>query len=244
MRIIGVVQARLGSTRFPRKILQPIATEGEHDVSMLSFLLSRLTRSHYLDRIIVAVPPADFEEIAAADVIPDPDPVPIGLMAPVCHESDLIARHVLVAREHDADLIVRVPSDNPFVDPCWVDIAIQAAIGGRHGLVDTLTLDYPARIGLGGDAIDGLGAEVYSRALLEAMHHDGRGMREHPRDLARNFAHPPSMFGVLGLDWRHGPMRFDVDEPHHLERLRRIVRHLPPHFNARMLNDLPDEYLR
>ena len=49
MKVISLVQARMGSTRFPGKVLQPIL-----DVTLIEMLLARLSKSKELDDIVVA----------------------------------------------------------------------------------------------------------------------------------------------------------------------------------------------
>lgn len=231
MKVVGVVQARLGSTRFPNKVLARI-TQFE---SVLSFLLGRLTRSYYLDLIVVATPSkAEAEEMESEQH--ERDPVPTEFRWYDVPEDDLVARHAAVAREFDADFIVRVPSDNPFVDPFLVDLAIHYAIYGNPGTVyDNL------RQRCAGGILDGLGAEVYPRAVIKALDALETTEREHPRAAIAlgNY----ELCEGRDPEWQHGPATFDVNTPADLERLSRLVKLLPPHFNARHLNALPHEVL-
>lgn len=240
MRIVGVVQARLGSTRFPRKVLADLA-----GVPMLVFLLRRLARSYYLDELVVATPLSDRDEIAdevqamrflgirANPQDSDFNGRHIGFRAYDVPEDDLVGRHAAVAREFDADLIVRVPGDNPFVDPHFVDMAVARADWNRYRPAELPTT---LALYVTGGILDGLGAEVYTREQIEALDHV-EDVREHPHE---------------GLDarradfrdWRHGEMRFDVNTPGDLARLNRIAAAMPgPFFTARHLNAAPHELL-
>ena len=51
MKIIAIVQARLGSTRYPKKILEKIKNK-----SLIELLLQRLSLSKSISDIVVAIP--------------------------------------------------------------------------------------------------------------------------------------------------------------------------------------------
>ena len=56
MKIVGLVQARMGSTRLPGKVLKKII-----DKPMIELLLERLSKSNELDEIVVATSEKVFE---------------------------------------------------------------------------------------------------------------------------------------------------------------------------------------
>ncbi|UCE99398.1 MAG: glycosyltransferase family protein [Planctomycetota bacterium] len=109
-KTVGIVQARIGSTRLPGKVLLPLG-----DRCVLQWVLDRLARAERLDQIVVATSlKADDDAIAECC-----DRWGIGCFRG--SENDLLDRFVSTARAFDADLVVRVNADNPLVDPHYVD---------------------------------------------------------------------------------------------------------------------------
>ena len=114
MKTVAVVQARMGSTRLPGKVLLDLVGE-----PMLVRDMNRLSRSRTLDEVIVAttVKPAD-------DVIID-----------LCQqrewpyfrgsEADLLDRYYRAAKRYHADVVVRITSDCPLIEPQVVDRVVQ-----------------------------------------------------------------------------------------------------------------------
>src|ERR1700750_3327786 len=109
-RIVAVIQARMGSTRLPGKVLKPIAGK-----PLLWHIVHRLRASRLIEDIAIATTtnPADeaIVEFAAAEGV-------TVLRGP---EDDVLARFAMAAEAMDADVIVRVSSDAPFIDAHFVD---------------------------------------------------------------------------------------------------------------------------
>src|ERR1700744_798077 len=117
LRIVAVVQARMGSTRLPGKVLKPIAGQ-----PLLWHIVHRLKRSQFIEQIAIAtsVNPLDdaiVEWGRANDV-----PVVRG------PEDNVLARFARAAELLDADIIVRVSADVPFIDAGFVDHLITSLL--------------------------------------------------------------------------------------------------------------------
>jgi spore coat polysaccharide biosynthesis protein SpsF len=116
-RIVAVIQARMGSTRLPGKVLKPVAGK-----PLLWHIVHRLKRSTLIDAIAVAtsVNPHDdaIVEFCALNAIT----VVRGA------EDDVLARFARAAEVTDADIIVRVNADAPFIDAEFIDHLTQALI--------------------------------------------------------------------------------------------------------------------
>jgi spore coat polysaccharide biosynthesis protein SpsF len=113
MRRTIVVQARMTSTRLPGKVLMDLAGR-----PMLERQLERLTRCTEVDEIVLAV-----------TTNPDDEPLVdlarrIGLRWYRGSEHDVLARYVGAAREAQAELVVRVTSDCPLIDPREADVVV------------------------------------------------------------------------------------------------------------------------
>jgi 3-deoxy-manno-octulosonate cytidylyltransferase (CMP-KDO synthetase) len=110
--IIGVIPARLESTRFPRKILFPIRNK-----PMIMHVYERALKANKLDRVVIAV---DSQE--TIDTLKDCD-VEI-VMTSSKHQSgtDRIAE---VVTNIDAEIIINIQGDEPMLDPEMIDDLIS-----------------------------------------------------------------------------------------------------------------------
>ncbi|MFC1784888.1 3-deoxy-manno-octulosonate cytidylyltransferase [Candidatus Neomarinimicrobiota bacterium] len=110
--VIGVIPARLESTRFPRKILFPIRNK-----PMIMHVYERAITSQILNRVIIAV---DSQE--TVDALKDYDVEVI--MTSLKHQSgtDRIAEAV---ENIDAELIINIQGDEPMLDPKMIDDLIS-----------------------------------------------------------------------------------------------------------------------
>ena len=124
MRRVAIVQARMTSGRLPGKVLMDIAGR-----PMLAHVVDRLRRCARLDDVVVAVTdnPEDDPLVRAVD----------GLDARWYRgsEHDVLGRYAGAAREAEAELVVRVTSDCPLLDPVETD-AVIAAIEQRRDSCD------------------------------------------------------------------------------------------------------------
>ncbi|HEY2069382.1 MAG TPA: NTP transferase domain-containing protein [Rhizomicrobium sp.] len=117
LRIVAVVQARMGSTRLPGKVLKPIAGQ-----PLLWHIVHRLKRSQFIEQVAVAtsINPRDdaiVEWCRENNVAVVRGP-----------EDDVLARFARAAELLDADVIVRVSSDAPFIDAGFVDHLIASLL--------------------------------------------------------------------------------------------------------------------
>ena len=127
MRTLVVVQARMGSSRLPGKVMLPLAGRP---------LLERM-----LQRVLAAEFP--FQVCVATSTAPDDEPIrQLGkrLAVPVVsgHPTDLLERHLLAGRTFNADVIAKIPSDCPLIDPAVVDTVFTRFVEGQ-GAFDLVT---------------------------------------------------------------------------------------------------------
>ena len=117
IRIVAVIQARMGSTRLPGKVLRPVAGQ-----PLLWHIVHRLKKCRLLEDIAVAttVNPADEAIVEWCNAN--------GVMVVRGPEDDVLARYAKAAEKLDADVIVRVSSDAPFIDPAFVDHLVATLI--------------------------------------------------------------------------------------------------------------------
>lgn len=120
MKIVAIIQARMGSTRLPGKVMLPIGTK-----SMLTRVVRRVQKSQVLDRVIVATStqPDDNRIEEECNILNVP-----------CFrgsETDVLDRYFHAAKQYEADLIVRITADCPVIDPQIIDLVVMKCIQSK-----------------------------------------------------------------------------------------------------------------
>ena len=119
--ILGVLQARLGSERFPGKVLKPVLGK-----PMLSLQLQRLGRSRRMDALLVATS-ADPGDDAIASLCRE-------MQVPCFRGSqdDVLDRVYRAAGVYGPRHVVRLTGHCPLADPAVVDEVIAEHLAGDH----------------------------------------------------------------------------------------------------------------
>lgn len=117
MRIVAVIQARMGSTRLPGKVLKPIAGK-----PLLWHIVHRLRKSRLIQEVAVATSTSPRDDAIAEFGRHN------GIAVVRGAEDDVLARFARAAEQLDADVVVRVNADAPFIDADFVDHLVTAMI--------------------------------------------------------------------------------------------------------------------
>lgn len=206
MNIVAILQARMGSTRLPGKVMLPLA--GEPLVDQVYFRTARATCLH---RTIVAMPKQDYNAVRLSRIpfndffLYDGD------------ENDLVGRYLAAATRYQADLIVRVPCDNPCIDPEYIDAAIKQYLTGNY-IFYTNTQEWTC-----GEHIDGIGCEVFSMSRLKLLDILTQGEYAHTQGYRE---HPHRWFYDHLNVWKPDPtIRLDVNTQADYEFIKTIYDH-------------------
>jgi spore coat polysaccharide biosynthesis protein SpsF len=206
VRRVIVVQARMTSTRLPGKVLMDVAGR-----PLLERELERLERCARADEVMLAVTdnPDDDPLVALAERR--------GLRWYRGSEHDVLARYAGAAREARADLVVRVTSDCPLIDPDETD-AVIAALEQRRA-----TCDYASNR-LEPHLPRGLDTEALWRDALERMDRmaTSRPAREHVTWFC--YAERPDLFALHSVrrPVDAHDLRWTVDTEQDLAMVRRL----------------------
>lgn len=209
MTTLLIVQARMTSTRLPGKVLLPLAGE-----PMLTRLVERLRRVQRADGIVIAT---------TTNATDDPIAALCSQLGVPCHrgsEHDVLSRYADAARLHGADVVVRITSDCPLIDPSLIDQVIAVHEEGDSDYVSNMlppTWPY------------GMAVEVFSAAALAQAHAEATQAAErehvtpfiywHPeRYRLRNVASPVDL----------SQHRWTVDTPEDYALVGRLFDHLMP----------------
>jgi spore coat polysaccharide biosynthesis protein SpsF len=186
MKTLAIVQARLGSSRFPGKVLQPILGR-----PMLWYIVDRLRHVPSVASIVVAVPDG-------------PKDAPLrqfcqenGIQSFSGNEFDVLDRFYRAAKEYGGDPILRITADCPLVDPALIQELIEIYQRGNYDHIGVAT-------GAGADHLqegrfpDGLDCECFSFAALERSWREATDVRDREH-VTRYMWHNPHLFRCNNL---------------------------------------------
>lgn len=122
MKLVVVIQARLGSSRLPGKIALPLAGK-----PLLERMLERVQAARLPDRVVVATTRLTQDDAVAGMAAEAGVPVFRG------HPTDLLDRHYRAGLAHRAGAVVKIPSDCPLIDPAAIDRVLQAFLADPEG---------------------------------------------------------------------------------------------------------------
>jgi spore coat polysaccharide biosynthesis protein SpsF len=160
-KVVAIVQARMGSTRLPGKVLMDLGSD-----TVLSRVVRRLRRARLVNEVVVAT------TTAAADDAIVLESERLGVSSFRGSEDDVLDRYYHARQEAEAETVVRITSDCPLIDPELVDETIKLFLNEHADYAsNVLTRKFPR----------GLDAEVFTAAALEKAWRDAREphQREH-----------------------------------------------------------------
>lgn len=208
MKIVALVQARMGSTRLPNKVMKPVG-----GVPMIELLLSRLSRAKEIDQIVVAT-----------SVDPRNHPLvehvrKLGYACEQGSENDVLDRFVQAAKNNRADVVVRITGDCPLVDPELVDEVIR---GFKSAGVDYFSNVSPPTYP------DGLDIEVFSFNVMEQAHRESEKAFDHEH--VTPYLREAGRFKTAAMqhDEDLSALRWTVDEPTDFAVIEKVFQHFHP----------------
>ena len=154
MKVVAIVQARIGSIRLPNKVLKPLV-----GMPMIEILLKRLSKSKLINEIVLATS-IDKKNTPLLNHVKS-----LGFTCKQGSEDDVLERYFQVAQETNADVIVRITGDCPLVDPDLVDECISS--------FQKLQVDYCSNT-IKPTYPDGLDVEVVKFSALKAAEESTR----------------------------------------------------------------------
>ncbi len=207
--ILGVVQARVSSTRLPAKVLAPILGE-----PMLARQLERVLRAQRLDAVVVATstdPSDDPLEAVCAEAVVD------------CFRGtldDVLDRFHAAAERYGADHVVRLTGDCPLIDPAVIDAVVDLHLSAAFDYTSNVQPPtFP----------DGLDAEAIRAETLDTVWQEARlpSEREHVTPFVLKHS---ERFRLGNLENAEdlSPLRWTVDEPEDLGFVRAVYEALYP----------------
>ena len=207
MKIVAIVQARMGSSRLPGKVLKNIVGK-----SVIELLLSRLKQAQLIDEICVATS-VEKENDLLCERLKE-----LKVEYFRGSEQDVLGRFYEAACARNADVVVRITGDCPLVDPEVVDAVVRMFLD--HDVDYVSNIDPPS-------FPDGLDVEVFKKDMLNIANAQATSIfdREHVTPLIRN-GNVNKMNFVSSED--HSDFRLTLDEQEDLSVLRDVFEHFSP----------------
>lgn len=208
MKTVALVQARMGSTRLPGKVLKSIVNK-----PMISLLLARLSQSKELDEVVVASSEeAQNDELQL--VVES-----LGYKCTRGSEKDVLNRFYQSAKLLKADVIVRITGDCPLVDYELVDQCIQ---GFKDSKVDYFSNINPATYP------DGLDIEVFSFKSIQRANNETKS--EFDREHVTPYIINSDYFSKSSIQYSEdlSNLRWTVDESEDFEVVANVFEHFSP----------------
>jgi spore coat polysaccharide biosynthesis protein SpsF len=203
MNTLAIIQARMGSTRLPGKVLLDLG-----GATVLARVVRRLERSQQITKVVVATTTAPVDEAIVLEC------ERLHVLSFRGSEGDVLDRYYQAARLYSAGAVVRITADCPLIDPALVDETIRVFKDERADYAsDVLARTYPR----------GLDSEVFTSAALERAWRDAHEPYEREHVTAYLYEHPESfrLASARGdVDYSH--YRWTLDTPEDLSLLRAI----------------------
>lgn len=177
MSVTLIMQTRMGSTRLPGKVMKELA---DHPVVWHD--LERIRRATKVDTIVVATTTNPEDNALATYCIEN------GVACFRGSSEDVLSRYHGAAEKFGGDVIVRVTSDCPLIDPAIIDLVIDG-LGAHDYVTNVLDRKFPR----------GMDTEVFTRATLERAHREATLPfdREHVTPFMRE---PKNGFDVANIN--------------------------------------------
>ncbi|MDP4744956.1 MAG: glycosyltransferase family protein [Porticoccaceae bacterium] len=201
---IAIIQARMSSTRFPKKVLKPLAGK-----PMIWHIVERARSCRWVNQVIVAT---------STEASDDPLSEFCANNGIACHRGSLnnvLRRYLEALDRYPHSYVVRITGDCPLIDPDFIDRQIQA-LTVHDG--DQIWLSVPAPI------LDGQG--VHSSRSLRYISERSDRLEDLEHVGSRYMADNPEQFRIIGLHppkaLTEGRWRVTVDETPDYEMMQHL----------------------
>jgi spore coat polysaccharide biosynthesis protein SpsF len=210
--MIGVIiQARMGSTRLPGKVLKLI-----DGISLLEYQINRIKKSTKQQKIIVATS-SEAKDDAIETLCKNK-----GILCFRGSENDVLARYYKCAKFYKLDVVIRLTADCPLVDPIIIDKVANLFLIKN---VDYCANTAPASSNMWPDGSD---VEIFSFSALERAHQDANNPEDREHVTFYFWKYKSNAFRTAQLlnneNWSE--FRFTIDYPEDYEAMICIVKEM------------------
>jgi spore coat polysaccharide biosynthesis protein SpsF len=212
IKIVTIIQARMGSTRLPNKVMMPLAGK-----PLLLRMYQRVDAANYTDTIIIATTEEEYDD-PIISLCKDND-----IKYYRGNSIDLLDRHYKAALPFNPDAVVKIPSDCPLIDPGIIDKVLKYYIDNKK-LFDFVSNLHPASYPDGNDV------EIFAASALKDAWLNAK------KELEREHTTPyfwenQDKFNLGNVQWEIGKdysmsHRFTIDYEQDYEFITRVYEEL------------------
>jgi spore coat polysaccharide biosynthesis protein SpsF len=206
MKIVAIIQARMGSTRLPGKVLIDLSGE-----TVLAHVIRRVRLSTLIDSVEIATTTSSADEKIVCEAVRLNVPVFRG------SEEDVLDRYWQASQKSGAQVVVRITADCPVIDCAVVDATIRAFLDQEADYASNrIPPSYPR----------GLDTEVFTVSAFEKAWKNATKPYEREHVTPYFYQHP-ELFRLAAIanetDYSH--YRWTLDTPEDLALMRAIYSH-------------------
>ncbi|WP_427338101.1 cytidylyltransferase domain-containing protein [Caloranaerobacter sp. DY30410] len=164
-KVVAIIQARMGSTRLPGKVMKDLFGK-----TVLAHVVERVKQSKEVDEIVIATTTLEKDNVIVKEA------EKCGVKYFRGSEDDVLSRYYYAAKENNADIVVRITSDCPLIDPIIIDSIVKFYKENDYDIVTNAGIDLSQRT-----FPRGLDTEVFSFKVLEEAFNNAKEnyQREH-----------------------------------------------------------------
>lgn len=211
LKVAVIIQARMGSTRLPGKILKTV-----NGKSLLEYQLERVKQAKTIDQIIIATTIKETEQpiVELCEKT--------GIEYYRGSEQDVLSRYYETAKKYGVDVIIRLTSDCPIIDPEVIDRVVNYYLNNQSSVdyvSNTLERTFPR----------GLDTEVFSFEVLSKAYQEALLPRDREHVTAYFYTNP-GLFRLQGITNQDnfGENRWTVDTDEDFKLISNIIEALYP----------------
>jgi spore coat polysaccharide biosynthesis protein SpsF len=224
-RVVVIIQARMGSTRLPGKVLMTVL-----DKPLLGYLIERLSRAKLVDEIVIATTENSLDDVIEKFCINSKISCYRG------SEDNVLSRYYDASIRFKANYVVRICSDSPLVDPIILDRMIQSFFNNECDyLSNTINQTYPL----------GMNIEVFSQQALKKSYLNHSETYESEHVTPYIYMHP-ELFNICQehLNKDYSFLRLTVDENKDFILIKSIIERMYLVNTNFGLEDIIQEYIK
>ncbi|MBV8051610.1 MAG: glycosyltransferase family protein [Acidobacteriaceae bacterium] len=203
MKTVAIVQARMGSSRLPGKVLMDLGGR-----TVLGRVVKRVNRAVLVQQVVVATSSVPPDDAVASEC------QRLGVECFRGSEDDVLDRYYGCAQTFSADTVIRITADCPIVDPALVDATLRAFHENPCDYASNALVSWYPR---------GLDVEVFTIEALSWAWREARKAYEREHVTPYLYEHP-ELFGLVSVEAHcdYSQHRWTLDTAEDMELLRAI----------------------
>ncbi|MGM9956183.1 MAG: cytidylyltransferase domain-containing protein [Peribacillus sp.] len=209
MKVVAIIQARMGSTRLPGKVMRKV--QGK---PLLEYQLERIRKSQFINEIVVATTTKESDQ----PIVDLCERLSVAYFRG--SEDDVLSRFFEAATRHHAKIVIRLTADCPLIDHHTVDKVLAKYLlnAGQYDYAsNSLERTYPR----------GFDVEVFSMETLEKTYKEANvsAYREH---VTPYIYYHPELFNLVSIQHHTdlSSLRLTVDTEDDLGLITKLLNHL------------------